>query len=155
MKNRKAFTLIELISVLVILAILALIVTPFVLNMIKKARTAADKKSIDAYGRSIELAVAGYLLDKGDFPDSINDLTIEYNGDEVVCSTKTLNEAKVYLAGCTVAGRTVTGYTYGKAGEEELKFDYKIGDEVTYNGVEYYVIQNSDDHESGVTLIKA
>ncbi len=35
MKNKKAFTLIELIAVLVILAILALIVTPIVLNIVR------------------------------------------------------------------------------------------------------------------------
>ena len=64
MKNKKAFTLIELIAVLVILAILALIVTPLVLNIIKKARTSADKRSIDAYGRSIELAIADYIFSR-------------------------------------------------------------------------------------------
>ena len=65
MKNKKAFTLIELISVLVILAILALIVTPIVLNIVKHAKKSANKRSVDAYGKSIELAVANYLLDKG------------------------------------------------------------------------------------------
>ena len=85
--RKKAFTLIELIAVLVILAILALIVTPLVMNIIRKSRIAADRRSIDAYGRSIELAIANYLLDNGDFPTSINDLTIEYSGDEVVCNT--------------------------------------------------------------------
>ena len=66
------FTLIELIAVLVILAILALIVTPLVMNIIKKARISADKRSIDAYGRSIEYAVAVYLMDEGKFPENIS-----------------------------------------------------------------------------------
>ena len=94
MKNlrKKGFTLIELIAVLVIMAILALIVTPLVMNIIRKARVAADKRSIDAYGRSIELAIAGYLLDTGKFPTDVNQLSIEYSGDEVVCSTTQLND---------------------------------------------------------------
>ena len=94
MKNlrKKGFTLIELIAVLVIIAILALIVTPLVMNIIRKARVAADKRSIDAYGRSIELAIAGYLLDTGKFPTDVNQLSIEYSGDEVVCSTTQLND---------------------------------------------------------------
>ena len=66
-RKSKAFTLIELIAVLVIMAILALIDTPLVMNIIRKAKTAADKRSIDAYGRSIEIAIAGYLLDTGAF----------------------------------------------------------------------------------------
>ena len=155
MKNKKAFTLIELIAVLVILAILALIVTPLVLNIIKKARTSADKRNIDAYGRSIELAVADYLLDKGEFPTSIEQLQVEYTGDEVVCNTTTLNEdGGVYLKDCTVGGRTVSGYTYGK--EEIITYKaYSIGDEVTYNGVDYYVIKDSSERESNVTLLKS
>ena len=89
--KRKAFTLIELIAVLVIMAIIALIATPLVMNIIRKARISADKRSIDAYGRSIELAIAGYLMDTGDFPTSISELTIEYTGEEVVCTTTNLN----------------------------------------------------------------
>ena len=156
MKKNKGFTLIELISVLVILAILALIVTPLVLNIIKKARTAADKRSIDAYGRSIELAIADYLLDNGSFPTSIEQLTIEYTGDKVECTTTTLKEdGSVYLAECTVAGREVTGYTYGKTEEAPTYDAYEVGDEVTYNNVNYYVIKDSDQTESSVILLKA
>ena len=70
MKKKKGFTLIELIAVLVIMAIIALIVTPLVLNIIRKARISADKRSVDAYGRSIEYAIATYLLDTGNFPTS-------------------------------------------------------------------------------------
>ena len=103
MKNKKGFMLIELIAVLVILAILALIVTPLVMNIIRKARISADKRSIDAYGRSVELAIANYLLDNGDFPTDVSQLTIEYSGDEAVCSTIQLkSDSSVYLAGCTV-----------------------------------------------------
>ena len=72
MIKKKAFTLIELIAVLVILAILALIVTPLVMNIIKKAKISADKRSIDAYGRSIEQAQMTYLMDKGTFATELS-----------------------------------------------------------------------------------
>ena len=91
MTKKKGFTLIELIVVLVIMAILALIVTPLVMSIIRKARIAADKRSIDAYGRSIELAIAGYLLDNGKFPTDVSQLTIEYSGDTVSCTTEQIN----------------------------------------------------------------
>ena len=153
-KRKKGFTLIELIAVLVIMAILALIVTPLVMSIIRKAKISADKRSIDAYGRSIELAIAGYLLDNGDFPTSIDQLTIEYSGDEVVCSTTQLNNgSSVYLAGCTVAGRSVD-YSYGKNDSSSSK-TYSIGDEITYNNVDYYVIKNSSASDANVTLLKA
>ena len=159
MKNlkKKGFTLIELIAVLVIMAIIALIVTPLVMNIIRKARTSADKRSIDAYGRSIELAIAGYLMDKGSFPTSIDQLTIEYSGDKVVCSTTQINtDSSVYLAGCTVGGRSVENYTYGK--EETTPTPtytaYQVGDHVSYNNVTYYVIEDSNTTNDTVKLLK-
>ena len=155
--KKRGFTLIELIAVLVILAILALIVTPLVLNIIRKARITADKRSIDAYGRSIELAVADYLIENGTFPTSIEELTIEYSGDTVSCSTTQLNDdSSVYLAGCTVGGRSVD-YTYGtdKTPSIPTYEAYSIGDEVTYNEIQYYVIADSAASEESVTLIKA
>ena len=152
MRNKKAFTLIELVSVLVILAILALIVTPLVLNIIRKARTAADKRSIDAYGRSIELAIADYLLDNGTFPTSIEDL---YSGDRVECANKGINgDGTIYLTDCTVNGRAVTGYAYGRYGAAAEGEEYTVGQEVRYNNVDYYVIKNSDATEQTVTLLK-
>ena len=155
-KNLRAFTLIELIAVLVIMAILALIVTPLVMNIIRKARIAADKRSIDAYGRSIELAIAGYLLDTGTFPTSVDQLTIEYSGNKVECSTTQLNsDSSVYLTGCTVGGRTVD-YTYGtdKTPPAPTYTAYTVGDHVSYNGVTYYVIEDSDTTNNTVKLLK-
>ena len=154
-RKSNAFTLIELIATLVIMAIIALIVTPLVMNIIRKARISADKRSVDAYGRSIELAIAGYLMDTGSFPTSIDQLTIEYSGDEVVCSTTQLNsDSSVYLAGCTVGGRSTGDYIYGKY-EAPTYTAYQIGDTVTYNNINYYVIKDSSASEDSVTLLKA
>ena len=46
--NKKGFTLVELLAVIVILAIIALIATPIILNVIDDAKTNAAKNS--AYG---------------------------------------------------------------------------------------------------------
>ena len=127
------------------------------MNIIKKARISADKRSIDAYGRSIEYAVAVYLMDEGKFPENISQLTIEYTGDEVVCSTAKLNsDSSVYLTGCTVAGRSVD-YTYGTEKNDTVSTykAYQVGDTVTYNNINYYVIENSNTTKSTVTILKA
>ena len=138
------------------MAIIALIVTPLVMSIIRKAKVSADKRSIDAYGRSIELAIAGYLLDNGSFPTSIEQLTIEYSGDEVVCSTTQLkSDSSIYLAGCTVGGRSVENYTYGKEEAGPTYTAYSVGDQVTYNNINYYVIKDSSTSEQSVTLLKA
>ena len=155
-KERKVrgFTLIELIAVLVIMAIIALIVTPLVMNIIRKARIAADKRSVDAYGRSIELAIAGYLLDTGKFPTEVSQLTIEYTGDTVSCETTQINtDSSVYLAGCTVKNRTVEGYVYGTDKSPSYKV-YNVGDDITYKGMKFYVVSASGAKESSVTALK-
>ena len=153
--KKNAFTLIELVAVLVIMAIIALIVTPLVMSIIRKAKVSADKRSIDAYGRSIELAIAGYLMDTGSFPTDINQLTIEYSGDEVVCTTTQINpDSSVYLSNCKVNNRDVANYTYGSDNSPSYTV-YNVGDEVTYNNVNYYVIKDSGAKESTVTLLKA
>ena len=154
-KNVKGFTLIELIAVLVIMAIIALIVTPLVMNIIRSARISADKRSIDAYGRSIELAIAGYLLDTGKFPTEVSQLTIEYSGNKVECETTQINsDSSVYLSNCKVNNREVTNYTYGTDKSPSYEA-YSVGDEVTYNGVDYYVIKDSGTKDNVVTLLKA
>ena len=122
MKKKRAFTLIELVAVLVILAIISLIVTPLVMNIIKKSKVSADMRSIDAYGRSVEIGVASYLLNHQDFPTSFEDITVEYRGAKVVCSDVAVNmDGSIYLNKCAVNGTIVkdskspTGYyQFGK-----------------------------------------
>ena len=103
--RKNGFTLIELVAVLVIMAIIALIVTPLVMSIIRKAKIAADKRSVDAYGRSIELAIAGYLMDTGTFPTNADlpNLQIEYSGSTVVCNVMAMKEnGGLYLSECKV-----------------------------------------------------
>ena len=103
--KKKGFTLIELIAVLVIMAIIALIVTPLVMSIIKKAKISARKRSVDAYGRSVELAIASYLLDTGTFPtnEELSNLQIEYSGSTVVCNVMAMKEnGGLYLSECKV-----------------------------------------------------
>ena len=159
-KISKGFTLIELIAVLVIMAIIALIVTPLVLNVVRKAKDSANKRSVDAYGKSIDLAVASYLMEKGDFPTSIDQLTIEYSGKEVICGVAKLNEdSSLYLSKCSVGGVEVKDSSnkdgYYHYGTTTTYKEYKIGDIITYNGMDFYVIADSDENSDSVTMLKA
>lgn len=161
MKKKKGFTLIELIAVLVIMAIIALIVTPLVMTIIRKAKDSAAKRSVDAYGRSIDIAIASYILDNAEFPDSLDQLTIEYSGKEVVCGIMALNEdAGAYLSECSVGNYKVKDSStndgwYHYEAKNMVSFDYKTGDTVTYKGTEFQVIKNSKTGDDTVTLIKS
>ena len=105
--KKRGFTLIELIVLLVIMAIIKLIVTPLVMNIIRHTKENARKRSVDAYGRSIELAIVRYLLDSGKFPtnEQLPNLQIEYSGSNVVCNVMAMKEnGSVYLSECKVNG---------------------------------------------------
>ena len=185
MNNKKrGFTLIELIAVLIILATIFMIVTPLVLNIIRKAKVSADKRSVDAYARSIEIGVAKYLLDNVDFPDEFEDIDIEYRGEEVKCANVAVNnDGSVYLDKCTVGGRIVKDsssasgyYTVGRATSNYMFYriqnieieniDHNVnGNEVSggltpsgtvnYNGVLYYEVPNVVVDGTYRMLIKA
>ena len=108
MKKKRGFTLIEVIAVLVILSIIVLIVTPLVMNIIRKAKVSANKRSIDAYARSVEYAVAVYMLDDINFPTSFNDISIEYKGYKVECAVNVVNyDGSIFLDKCAVNGELV------------------------------------------------
>ena len=65
MKNKKGFTLIELVVVVAILGILALLVVPNVVNRIKEARETV----VDANIKVINNAIKMYYTVQGDYPD--------------------------------------------------------------------------------------
>lgn len=59
MKNR-AFTLIELLAVIIILGIIALIAVPMILNLIRDAKKSAGINSDRVYMNAVEEAVMEY-----------------------------------------------------------------------------------------------
>ena len=147
-KKRRGFTLIELIAVLVIMAILALIVTPLVMSIIRKAKISARKRSVDAYGRSVELAIATYLLDNGTFPtnEQLPNLQIEYTGSTVVCNVMSMKEnGGLYLSECKVNNVDVKDsstedgwYHYGTRDLTNEEFVDMYGDALKTASVAYF-----------------
>ena len=150
MVNKKGhgFTLIELIAVLVIMAILALIVTPLVMSIIRKAKISARKRSVDAYGRSVELAIATYLLDNGKFPtnEQLPNLEVEYSGSTVVCNVMSMKEnGGLYLSECKVNNVDVKDsstedgwYHYGTRDLTNEEFVDMYGDALKTASVAYF-----------------
>ena len=146
--KKRGFTLIELIAVLVIMAIIALIVTPLVMSIIKKAKISARKRSVDAYGRSVELAIASYLLDNGKFPtnEELPNLQIEYSGSTVVCNVMSMKEnGGLYLSECKVNNVDVKDsstedgwYHYGTRDLTNEEYVDMYGDALKKASLAYY-----------------
>jgi type IV pilus assembly protein PilA len=132
MSNKKGFTLIELLAIIVILAIIALITTPIVLNLINQSKEAANKRSVEAYAKAVEYAVMQYEYNNnGELPtDDPNTATnpktayekissfIEYSNSDVHCLVQINGNGKgsVDICGCQVGSYTKTHYKYSSVG---------------------------------------
>ena len=109
---KKGFTLIELLAVIVVLAILALVVTPIVLNIVENAQSGADERSLEQYAKVMQtsyyemkmkdtsLTLEDYLkqVDTND----VSGVSLTYNGSKVECKEKKAKEVenvKNYLDG--------------------------------------------------------
>ena len=85
--RKKGFTLIELLAVIVILAIIALIATPIILNIINDSKKEAILRSSSNYIDAVNLAIARENLNSEFNPDVCE---IQSNGD-LLCNAKKLN----------------------------------------------------------------
>ena len=70
--NKKGFTLIELLAVIIILAVIALIATPVVLNVVENAKKQANKNSVYGLLDGAKLYYAESLLDTNKQNDTNN-----------------------------------------------------------------------------------
>ena len=126
--NKKGFTLIELLAVIVVLAILALVVTPIVLNIVENAQTGSDERSVESYAKVMQTTyyeekmnnTALTLQEYLDKVDTASGESLTYNGSKVVCETKKVSESAsgtqiIELYNCTVDGREYYNFANGKA----------------------------------------
>jgi len=114
--NKKGFTLIELLAVIVILAVIALIVTPIVTGIISQAKESANARSVEGHVKNMEYAMLeaafkdgsgntsafngtgkDYATLTGEFPTGV---AIPSN-DHIICDTYDVVEGTVTAArGC-------------------------------------------------------
>ena len=159
MKN-KGFTLMELLAVIVILAIIALIATPIILNIIKNSKEESEKRSIEMYADSLKNSIAKYQLsgkklevNKLETTDgrnfaNIENFKVEYDGNVVCKIIEVYEDGNIYLDKCKV-NDSVKEYKYGKKQLTSISFaedswetiaenvkagnltNYKVGDKKT------------------------
>ena len=111
---KKGFTLIELLAVIIILAIVALIATPVIDNVIDSSRRKTNERSIEGYAN----AVANEYYNQqtgGGIPviDSEFLANVDTQGNEINCENVLYNDNyQVILNNCTIADEIEQQYCY-------------------------------------------
>ena len=176
-KRNKGFTLIELLAVIVILALIALIATPIILNIIKDAKRSAAKDSAYGYIDAVEKYIVLAKTQTGDYklelvPTEDKELTCETK-EECIKDTGLIGEVnktikgtkpskiKLIIKGSEVATGTeitVDGFVFtydgkkltevGETKEEEKEEEKK---EVYADGDKVGVTKNGNKCEIGTT----
>ena len=108
--KKNGFTLIELLAVIIILAIIALIATPIVLNVVEQARLKAAESSANGYISGVEAARYEYMFTNNmaepTFADIKDKVAETLKGETVTCDDGTLTNG--IFSGTVV---TESGYT--------------------------------------------
>ena len=112
---KKGFTLIELLAVIVILAIIALIATPIILNIIGNAKDESNERSKELYLRAVNQAIATRNLTEEFNP---SECTVQKDGN-LKCGDKDL---LVEVSGTKPCSGTIIFDKDGKISNETLSY---------------------------------
>ena len=88
--KEKGFTLIELLAVIVILAIIALIATPIVLNIIKDSKNSSVERSAELYLDQVKNEIARYNMTHPSSNFNPSECTVQ-SDDSLICDGTSLN----------------------------------------------------------------
>ncbi len=112
---KKGFTLIELLAVIVILAIIALIATPIILNIIGNAKSESNERTKELYLRAVDQAIAARNLTEEFNP---SECTVQEDGN-LLCGEKNL---LVEVSGIKPCSGTITFDKKGKIASETVTY---------------------------------
>ena len=132
--NKKGFTLVELLAVIVILAIIALIAVPIILNVIDEAKRGAAENSANGYLEAVEKQIALDLLNNNtttitDGVHQISELSnVKVSGDAPKSGWIKIKEGKIIEYSFVVGEYVVTKNSDIVKGNTAYTFkEYKTG----------------------------
>ena len=138
--RKKGFTLIELLAVIVVLAVIALIATPIVLNLINNARIGAAEQSVTGYVKAVENTIIKSMVKEEPVQDGnykYNSLEVDISGKRPTSGKYTVKNGKVESGNFCVDGYYIE-YKNGQSKKisdtcEELYQVYENGTAIYFN----------------------
>ena len=149
--KKNAFTLVELLAVILILAIIALIAVPQVINLINSSKEQSNEIAIQNYVRAIETAVMNKdldmeaknlngvytIIDNGKKIQSSNNIIdIDYDGKEITLGKVTIKDYKVIALGV----------------EQDNKYIIYEDGKIVYNGEKQSPVSFASDSWETISL---
>ena len=126
---KKGFTLVELLAVVVLLAIVALIATPIIGNVIETSRESANQRSIEGYADAVRNEYYNQQTGGG-IPviDSEFLSKVDTEGNEISCENVLYStEYQVVLNKCTIADEIDKQYCYASGNHYDCDVSYFFG----------------------------
>ncbi len=142
--KKKGFTLIELLAVIVILAVVALISMPLVLNTIDKAKRGAAEESANSYVSAIETAIVSDMMNSNYNYTPEQTFILSDNGKKIVNGEKELEinikgtyptSGSIVIKNAIVvsAELKISGYDINYKAELSTYTKYENGTAIYYN----------------------
>ena len=136
-EKNKGFTLVELLAVIVILALIALIATPIILNVINDAKKQAAKDSAYGYMDAVEKYIVSSELEDESIPDGI--YRVEDLNKKISVKGSTPDNGTIKIKSKTVKSYDIgiDGYAVsnGEVKKVSTTKSFKNGTAVYYNPV--------------------
>ncbi len=151
--EKKGFTLIELLAVIVVLAVIALIATPIVLNLVKTTKIGSAEQSVTGYVKAVENTIIKDMINNKE----VSDGTYKYDSIEADISGKRPTSGEYIVKN----GRVESGnfcvdgyYIEYKAGESKYNKDKKCNNSNSSvsSGVTKVEPTSTDTHKGIVYL---
>ena len=172
----RGFILIELLAVIVILAIIALIATPIVLNIINETKDSAGLRSAEMYLDSVEHAIANEILsgnlktkeyqitfngnlcrvvlDENGACSEVNEVKIVLKGEKPNSGSIKIENGKIIEAKILLNDKKIEQTNEDKLVYVDKELKYTIGEEVIFNPGDGNKIWNVIDEDvTKVTLM--
>ena len=135
-EKNKGFTLVELLAVIVILALIALIATPIILNVINDAKKQAAKDSAYGYMDAVEKYIVSSELEDKSIKDGtyrvedLNNMGVSVKGSTPDNGNIEIKNKEVKRYDIGIDGYVVSN---GKVGKVSITKSFKNGTAVYYN----------------------